>query len=274
LPRGQGEILAKAGACESLCSNRAQVFFGAEMIVRRAQAQAEERGSGQIGLFGGGAPEALRLPDIADWPQMERLNYEAEAIGFHISAHPLDMYGKALKRLGVAASSTIETQARLGARIRLAGTVTAKKERITRTGSRMMWVTFSDIAGAFEVTLFSEVLARARDLIIEGNALLVSADARMDGESLRLTANDIEPLDEAAARAGAGLRIFLERSEALPQIRAILEREGRGKGRVSLVPKTDLEHDLDVVLPGMFNVSPRLAQAMGGVPGVAQVEEV
>jgi DNA polymerase-3 subunit alpha len=274
LTRGQVEILAKAGAFDSLCSNRAQVFFGAEMIVRRAQAQAEERGSGQIGLFGGGAPEALRLPDIADWPQMERLNYEAEAIGFHISAHPLDMYGKALKRLGVAASSTIETQARLGARIRLAGTVTAKKERITRTGSRMMWVTFSDIAGAFEVTLFSEVLARARDLIIEGNALLVSADARMDGESLRLTANDIEPLDEAAARAGAGLRIFLERSEALPQIRAILEREGRGKGRVSLVPKTDLEHDLDVVLPGMFNVSPRLAQAMGGVPGVAQVEEV
>jgi len=44
-------------------------------------------------------------------------------------------------------------------------------------------------------------------------------------------------LDEAAAKAGAGLRIWLDRTEALPHIRALLDREGKGKGRVTLVPK-------------------------------------
>jgi DNA polymerase-3 subunit alpha len=274
IAKGQIEILAKAGAFDSIVANRAQVFASAEMIVRRAQSDADERASGQIGLFGGTEPEPIRLPAIPDWPQMDRLNYEAEAIGFHISAHPLDMYAVSLKRLGVVASTAIERWAQTGSRIKLAGTVTGKKERITRTGSRMMWVTLSDMVGAFEVTLFSEVLGRARELITDGNALLVTADVRMDGESLRITAQEVSLLDEAAARAGAGMRIWLDRTEALPHIRALLDREGKGKGRVTLVPKMGLERSLDVVLPGAFNVSPRLAQAMKMVPGVELVEDV
>ena len=274
ISKGQIEILAKAGAFDTLTGNRAQVFSAAETIVRRAQSDAEMRDSGQIGLFGGAEPETIRLPNIADWPQMDRLNFEAEAIGFHISAHPLDMYTVSLKRLGVVASTAIDRWAQNGARIKLAGTVTARKERITRTGSRMMWVTLSDMLGSFEVTLFSEVLGRSRDLLTDGNALLVSADVRMDGESLRITAQEITPLDEAAARAGAGMRIWLDRTEALPHIRALLEREGKGKGRVTLVPKTGMARELDLVLPGLFNVSPRLAQAMKMVPGIELVEDV
>jgi DNA polymerase-3 subunit alpha len=274
IAKGQIEILAKAGAFDSLVANRAQVFHAAEMIVRRAQNESEERASGQIGLFGGAEPEALRLPQIADWPQTERLNYEAEAIGFHISAHPLDMYAVALKRLGVVASTAIERWAHTGARIKLAGTVTGRKERITRTGSRMMWLSLSDMVGSFEVTLFSEVLARARDLLADGNALLVTADVRMDGESLRITAQEVSSLDDAAAKAGAGLRIWLDRTESLSHIRALLDREGKGRGRVTLVPKIGLQRSLDVVLPGAFNVSPRLAQAMKMVPGVELVEDV
>jgi DNA polymerase-3 subunit alpha len=275
ITRGQIEILAKAGAFDSLVDNRAQVFAGAETLARRAAAEAEERESGQIGLFGGGAPEAIRLPAVPDWPQTDRLNLEAEAIGFHISAHPLDMYAVALKRLDVVPSSRIEARAQAGAtRVKLAGTLGAKKERITRTGSRMMWITLSDMAGSFEVTLFSEVLGRVRDMLTEGTALLVTADIKIEAESLRITASDVTLLDDAAAKAGAGLKIWLDRTEALPHIRALLDREGRGRGRVVLVPKTGMDRALDIVLPGGFNVSPKLAQAMKLVPGVELVEDV
>jgi DNA polymerase-3 subunit alpha len=272
--RGQVETLAKAGAFDSVHGNRAQVFALAETIVRRAQAQAEERESGQIGLFGGGKHEAIKMPALSDWPQTDKLRFEAEAIGFHISAHPLDMYAVALKRLGVVASSAIERWAQAGARIKLAGTVTAKKERMTRTGSRMMWVTLSDMHGSYEVTFFSEVLGRCREMLSEGVALLVSADVKIENEAVRITAQDVSLLDDAAARAGAGLRIWLDRSEALPHIRALLEREGKGRGRVTLVPKMGTARTIDVVLPGNFNVSARLAQAMKMVPGVELVEDV
>ena len=277
ITRGQIEILAKAGAFDAMHPNRAQVFTVAETILRTAQAQAKERESGQIGLFGGSEsePEKIRLPATPDWPDTDRLAFEAEAIGFHISAHPLDMYALALKRLSVVPSAQIQRRAEAGAtRVKLAGTVAAKKERITRTGSRMIWVTLSDTQGSFEVTMFSEVLGRVREYLVEGTALLVTADIKMEGESLRITASDVTLLDEAAAKAGASLRIWLDRTEALPHIRALLDREGRGKGRVTLVPKTGLDRDLDIVLPGMFNVSPKLAQAMKLVPGVELVEDI
>ncbi len=275
LTRAQIEILAKAGAFDTLEKNRAKIFASAETVMRTAQAGAEERSSGQIGLFGGGEPEKIRLSDIPDWPELERLSNEAEAIGFHVSAHPLDMYAQALKRLDVVPSGAIQRRAEAGAcRIKLAGTLGAKKERITRTGSRMMWATLSDMQGSFEVTLFSEVLNRSREILEDGVALLVTADVKIEGEALRITAADVSLLDAAAADAGAGMKIWLDRTEALPHIKSLLEREGRGKGRVVLVPKTGVERSLDIWLPGGYNVSPRLAQAMKLVPGVELVEDV
>ena len=272
----QIENLAKAGAFDSLDGNRARVFAGAETVLRRAQAAAEEKGSGQIGLFGdAGRREELRLPDVADWMPMDRLGFEAEAIGFHLTAHPLDSYAQVLRRLDVVSSAQMEARAQAGAaRVKLAGSVIASKERITRTGSRMAWVRMSDAAGSFEVTVFSEVLTRSRDALAVGNSVLVSADIRMEGEALRVTANDVTPLDQAAMQAGAGMRVWLERTEALPHIRALLTREGKGRGEVVLMPRVAGEREVEITLPGRFNVTPRLADAMRVLPGIERVEDL
>ena len=275
LNRMQLENLVRAGAFDRLEPNRARLFAGAETILRRAQATAEERQSGQVGLFGGGQHDALRLPEQPDWPQMERLGYEAEAIGFHLTAHPLDAYAQVLRRLRVVASNQLAALAEKGdTRVRLAGSVVATKERITRSGSRMAWVRLSDAGGSFEVTLFSEVLARARELLSSGASLLVSADIHLEGESLRITAQEVSLLDSAVAEAGQGMRVWLQQTEAVGHIRTLLAREGAGRGRVVLVPRIDTAQDVEITLPGRFNVTPRLAEALQLVPGVQRVEEI
>ncbi|MCH8168367.1 MAG: DNA polymerase III subunit alpha, partial [Proteobacteria bacterium] len=99
----QIENLARAGAFDGLNPNRRQVFEAAETVVRHASAAAGERDSAQENLFGGGdaapapAPD-LVLPQAADWPDTDRLRHEFEAIGFYLSAHPLDAYGAAPER--------------------------------------------------------------------------------------------------------------------------------------------------------------------------------
>jgi DNA polymerase-3 subunit alpha len=275
LNKMQLENLARAGAFDTLEKNRAKVMTGAEVILRRAQAKAEERSSSQIGLFGGGdaRPEPLRLPELPDWPELERLSHEAEAIGFHLSAHPLDTYRDALRKLGATPIAQTQLRAEAGVgRLKLAGTVVNSKERTTRTGSRMAWVRISDSSGTTEVTLFSEVLLRSREMLKEGNAVLITCEARMEGETLRLTAQDLESLDKAAAGLRQMLRLTIEDLAAVEPIRALLAREGPGKGRVALIPRTGPGQEIEVMLPGLFNVSPRLAQAMKVVPGVALVE--
>jgi DNA polymerase-3 subunit alpha len=275
LNKMQLENLARAGAFDTLEKNRAKVMTGAEVILRRAQAKAEERSSSQIGLFGGGdaRPEPLRLPEIPDWPELERLSHEAEAVGFHLSAHPLDTYKDALRKLGATPIAQAQLRAEAGVgRLKLAGTVVNSKERTTRTGSRMAWVRISDSSGSTEVTLFSEVLLRSREMLKEGNAVLITCEARMEGETLRLTAQDLEGLDKAAAGLRQILRLTIEDVAAIDPIRALLEREGPGKGKVALIPRTGPGQEIEVLLPGLFNVSPRMAQAMKVVPGVAHVE--
>jgi DNA polymerase-3 subunit alpha len=270
----QLENLARAGAFDALDTNRARVFTGAETILRRAQARAEESGSGQIGLFGNTGREDLRLPGIPDWPDIERLAYEAEAVGFHLTAHPLDGFAALLKRLGVVPTTALMARAEAGGgRVKIAGCVAGSKERTTKSGNRMAWITLSDAVGSCEVTLFKEVLSRSRDLLQAGAPLLVTADVRMEGEALRITVSDVTSLERAAAEAGAGMRIWLRETEAVAHIRAILDREGRGRGRITLVPMID-EQEVEITLAGGFPVTPRLRQALKMVAGVERVDEV
>ncbi len=279
LSKMQIENLVRAGAFDSLDSNRARLFAGAETILRRAQANAEEASSGQIGLFGapaaGGAPEPLRLPAVEDWPEMERLGFEAEAVGFHLTAHPLDSYAPLLRRLGAVASNRMEERAQGGGgRVKLAGCVVNIKERITRTGSRMAWVRLSDGGGSYEVTLFSEVLARARDLLAPGGSVIISADLRMESDALRITALDVVGLDKAAADAGAGMRVWLGEGVSIPALQAVLGREPKGRGRIVLLPRLGVTQDVEIPLPGGYTVTPRLAHAIKALAGVERVEEV
>jgi DNA polymerase-3 subunit alpha len=276
LNKMQLENLAKAGAFDALEKNRARVVQGAEAILRAAQEAAERRLNPTRDMFGAeSAPPPLRLPETGDWPMLERLSFEAEAVGFHLSAHPLDTYKKALAKLGVVSSAQVAERARGGAaRLKLAGTVVGAKHGRTKTGNRMAWIRFSDAQGSYEVTFFSEGLARAGDHLQEGNALLLTVEARLDGEALRLTAQDAEPLEKAAQGIATGLRLWLEQTAAVDHIRKVLEREGRGRGRVVLVPVTGPGQEVEIALPGGFNVSPRLLQAMKVLPGVSEVQEL
>jgi len=271
----QVENLVRAGAFDAIDRNRAKLFAGAETILRRAQAQAEEAGSGQIGLFGGlGEPESLRLPDVTDWPELERLGYEAEAVGFHLTAHPLDGFAMLLRRLGVIPSNQIQARAQSSrARVKLAGCMVSIKERPTKTGSRMAWLTISDTVGACEITLFSEVLGRVRELLVPGTPLLVTADIALEGEAIRITGQDVVSLEHAAAEAGASMRIWLSDTASVGHIRAILTREGRGRVRISLVPILEGQ-EVEIALPGFYPVTPRLRQALKIIPGVERVDEL
>ncbi|MFT9398960.1 DNA polymerase III subunit alpha [Acetobacter sp.] len=274
--RMQMENLAKAGAFESIDKNRARAYRSADTILRRAQSQAQEAASGQIGLFGGaGHVETLRLVEGADWPEFERLAMEAEAIGFHMTAHPLDAYGPVLRRMGVTKSSALLSAAEAGVgRVSIAGCVVDKKERPTRTGNKMAWVRLSDATGGCEVTVFSEVLSRVRESLTAGTAVLVKADLKLEGEALRITASDIMELEQAAAQNQSELRVWVEKEDALAQLCDILNSQRGGPGRITLLPGVADTCDVEVRLKGGYKVTPLLGQRLKTLPGISRVEQV
>ena len=274
----QFESLAKAGAFDCLNRNRAQTFAAAELLLRHASAAATERESRQVNLFGD-APEAApraALPQLPDWTAMERLQHEFEAIGFYLSSHPLDAYGRSLERVGVVRAADLPARLAMGGstRFKLAGIVVGKRERTSARGSRYAFMQMSDVSGLFEVTVFSEVLSQARGLLDAGQPLLVTLDARAEEESLRLTAQRIEALDGVVAQAAAGLKVFLGDRDALGPFRSLMGRETGGKGRVTVVVPLPPAREVEIVLPGGFRIGPQLRAAVKSLPGIAEVLDV
>ena len=61
---------------------------------------------------------------------------------------------------------------------------------------------------------------------------------------------------------------------ALEALRKSLEGK-RGRGRVTLVvPMDQDESEVEVTLPGTYSIAGGLRDIIGGLPGVAQVEEI
>jgi DNA polymerase-3 subunit alpha len=276
--RRQFEALVKAGAIDGLNRNRAQSFAAAEMLLRHAATAAEDRASRQVSLFGD-ADEPVRgpaLPVVQDWPPIERLQQEFDAIGFYLSSHPLDAYGKSLERLGVVRFSELPARLAGGGatRYKLAGIVVGKKERTSARGNRFAFVQMSDSTGVFEVTLFSEILSQSRPLLEAGQKLLVTVDVRAEEESLRLTAQRIEALDSVVAHAAAGLKVFLGEVAALAPLRTLVQRESGGRGRVSVVVRVPPAREVEIALPGGFKISPSVRAAVKSLPGIDDVHDI
>jgi DNA polymerase III subunit alpha len=276
--RRQFENLAKAGAFDSLNANRAQTLAAAEQLLRQSSLAAEERASRQESLFGKLDPSFVPrpvLPLVADWPPVEKLQNEFAAIGFYLSSHPLDPYGKSLERTGVIRFAELPAglAASSAARFKLAGIVVGKKERTSARGNRFAFVQMSDPSGLFEVTLFSEMLSEARGLLEGGQPLVVTVDVRSGEESLRLIAQKIEPLDAVVADAAAGLRVFLGEARALASLKSAITREAGGRGRVTVV--LDLpSREVEIAIPGGFKVDPRTRAAVKSLPGIIDVHDI
>ncbi|HIJ38672.1 MAG TPA: DNA polymerase III subunit alpha, partial [Rhodospirillaceae bacterium] len=273
----QMENLVRSGAFDSLNSNRAQLFEGIEAILAEASSAASERDSGQASLFGGGgrAETALVMASRVDWSPSDRLLNELEAIGFYLSAHPMDGYAKSLKRLGVL--KLVEVPAHLAAggksRVKLAGMLNRKQERTSSRGSRYAFLTLSDASAQFEVMIFSELLAQAKDLLEPNSALLVTVEARLDDDQLKLTGHQIESLDQAAAKASAGLKIFVRDEAPLMALKQLMAKEPRGRGRIAVVAQTD-QREVEAWLNSGFALSASLIGAVRTIPGVVEVQEI
>jgi DNA polymerase-3 subunit alpha len=273
------ESLAAAGAFDEFEQNRARVFPAMDMVLARAQRAHDTAAVGQSELFGGGSQrEPIVLPAAEPWLPAERLKREYDAVGFFLSGHPLDDYAAVLRKLRVQSWAEFARAVKSGATAgRVAGTVVARTERRTRTGSKMGIIGLSDPTGAYEAVIFSEGLAEYRDLLEPGSAVLLFLSAEVQGDDVRARIQSAEPLDAAAANLHQGLRVFLRDDKPIEAVAKRLEpapvrAQANGDGEVSLVLLLDRATEVEVKLPGRFKVSPQIAGAIKAVPGVVQVE--
>jgi DNA polymerase-3 subunit alpha len=277
------EMMARAGAFDQLDPNRRRVFDSLDALVAYSAAVQEQKTSNQVSLFGDAGedlPEP-RLAPVNDWLPAERLAEEFKAIGFYLSGHPLDDYLAALKRKGVMTLDEVMRKAEGGPFLaKLAGTVAGRQERKSAKGNRFAFCQLSDPTGAYEVTLFSETLEKSREHLETGAKVVVTVEATLESDQLKLLGRSVAPVDVAVADAGAsGLRIYLEEEAAIPQIASVLSRAAQqmpkaGRGPVHLcLSHRDLPGEVEIGLEEEFPVTPEIKGAIKSLAGIMDVVE-
>tara|TARA_B100000700_G_scaffold331748_1_gene467941 strand:+ start:17904 stop:21374 length:3471 start_codon:yes stop_codon:yes gene_type:complete len=266
----QLENLAKAGAFDDLCNNRRQVFNAADLLMRHSE--TSRRDVNQASLFDNADSSTipnLELPSSSEWRTIEKLQFEQEAIGFFLSAHPLDDSKEVLKKIGVTPFSSLVDDALRESTKRIAGVVLAVQER-SNADSKFAFVRLSDPTASFEIAFFREVYNSSRELLLPGKTLMVNVNVRKDGEQLRITAEKAVDFADIISKQKMSLIIEIASSEAIEQLFSVLEREGKGNTCVSIIVNLPSQ-DIEIELPGIYSLPPNVQKEIVNFPGVTNV---
>ncbi|MGP4750175.1 DNA polymerase III subunit alpha [Agrobacterium pusense] len=271
------ESLINAGAFDCFGRDRAELVGGLDRIIGYAQMAQNNRTIGQSDMFGSGGgngPEKLVLPAFQPWLASEKLLREYQVLGFYLTAHPLDTYRPVLEKLRVQNFADFSAAVKQGATAgRLAGTVTGKQERKTRTGNKMGIVTFSDASGQYEAVLFSEGLGQYRDLLEVGKSLVITVQAEERPEGIGLRIQTAQSLEEKSVQMQKALRVYVRDSGPLKTVARHLNTRGDGSVYF-IVIKDEGSREIEVELTEKYRISPEIAAALRSAPGVVDVELV
>jgi DNA polymerase III subunit alpha len=132
----------------------------------------------------------------------------------------------------------------------------------------------SDATGVFEAIVFSEALARARDVLEEGETLLLKVTVERQEEQLRFMVQDIQSLDKSLSGKIREVRVVLDSGDAVKKMKDLLIAEGPGPARIVVEISLNDRESAIVTLPESYSFSPQMRSQLGKTAGVLDVREL
>jgi len=275
--KGVLEALVYCGALDSVLKplnvSRSSAAASVELAMERSKAATKDRAAGQSNLFGlfaaastNNSASGDRYVESAPWDSKELLAFEKKALGFYLSGHPLDRYG----RLAVISTADVAEQEERS-KVKLAGMVEGYRERPMKTGGgKMAFFELEDRMGRIEVKVrpqqvdnFASVLSSGEPIVLKG---MIAYDRRNQDNEDEENASEPTPqilLDEAQLLSdfirietrSVMLRIAHERarSESLQKLAELL-RTCRGGCPVTLTLSLDDGAEVQLMLGPEFRV--------------------
>ncbi len=221
LNKRQLEMLIKSGALDGLGAKRSQMLTVYESVLDSRSAQGRSALDGQLDLFSvastagvvSAAPKIV-LPDIPEYSGKDLLRLEKESSGLYFSGHILDEYRNHITALSADSVSAIKAsfredeeadsesvpQYRDKQRVTVAGIVTKRQNKSTRSGEQMAILTLEDRTGEIEVLVFPQDFASAGAYLTTNAAVVVqgTVSAREDEEA-KILLRTVQPLRENSA---------------------------------------------------------------------------
>jgi DNA polymerase-3 subunit alpha len=211
------ELLIKCGALDSVhgTAHRAAMTAAIDDAMAAGASAAEDARAGQMNFFAAmaeAAPAAIapklqrNLPSAAPWSAMDMLKAEKDALGFHVSGHPLDQHQSTLRDFCTAVSTSIgqlnhDTAVVIGGQLTRVRMTFVKNGR--SAGEKMAMITLSDSHGSIDGVVFSGVFAKYGAILTDDAiVLLIGRVDRQRGEPQIIVDQVLNISDAAKHLAG------------------------------------------------------------------------
>ena len=239
----QLEGLVKAGAFDKLNNNRQTLYDSIPALIAKSKNIFDNKSANQIDLF---SEDESAQDDILikteDWKFEERLSKEFEAVGFFISDHPLNQFLEIFKDYKIKNYSSFISADEIK-NTNVAATLLKLQERKTAKGNSYAVLKLTDLSGVFELFIFSDVLEFNREILKEGNSLILTLFKNVSNDENRLTRINVQklaslkdlfnsPIDEVSFE--------IKSEEEIEKIHSILKDEGKTVVNINLVTEDNI----------------------------------
>ena len=233
----QLEGLVKAGAFDSLNSNRNSLFNSIPNLITKSKNNFENKSNNQINLFSDNENQDNEiLSKFNDWKFEERLAKEFEAVGFFISDHPLNQFKDFFDDYNIIDFLKFNNSPDLK-EANIACTLLKIQERKTAKGTSYAVLKLTDLSSVFELFIFSEVLNANRENLKEGSSFFLTLFKTVSNDENRMTRINVQKivsLKDLFNRPISEVIFTIKSKDQMEKLSKILTEEGETKISIKL----------------------------------------
>ncbi len=227
------EMFIQSGVFDRLSPNRATLMHNLDRLIDIAVQKRNSRKFGQTSLFDSCEDEefpAVELVETDEWPEIERLRYEKENLGFYFSGHPLDDYREIWKN-GTDLNLARAGRANPERIYSVIGLIKGLRSIITRKGTPMGFAQLEDYNGSIELVFFSDVYEACRDQLIEESIIGILGKVDTKRGQPQIVVSEVRKPEEMEQREAGEVHVRLDETcvgeEDLYHLRAgLIEHAG------------------------------------------------
>lgn len=232
------EAFARVGVLDSLNPNRAEIFMNADMILSYAAKSKE--GQNTLSLFANTVEDDVaedrltkNLVKTAPWTFGQMLENELLALGFYISAHPLDQYKHLIAREKLVTGSKL---ADLPDRtnVRIAANKNSYSQRKTKTGKDMITINASDSTGNIDAVAFGDNIPALAAVLATENEILISGRLSNRDDRVSVFVDSVMPLSQWVAQIAKKITLDVHNQAVLADLKKALAALPVGRTKVFL----------------------------------------
>ena len=190
----QMEGLVKAGAFDKIVNNRQSIYNSIPNLILKSKNIFENKIANQSDLFSSETNNDENiLQNVDDWIFEERLAKEFEAVGFFVSDHPLNQFKEIFDNYNVVNFNDFNNSKEI-IESNIAATLLKIQEKKTQKGNSYAIIKLTDLTSVFELFIFSDILELNRDLLVEGNSLLITLIKNTISEENRFKRTNVKKI--------------------------------------------------------------------------------